>query len=100
VTRGLSAGSIRVPTVCTAKPCIRGLRFPVAWLLGLLTAGETREKILVDYLYLEAGDTDAALRYAALLPEDETVAAPAFGRSQSAISLISTGRRAKRQPSF
>jgi uncharacterized protein (DUF433 family) len=61
------------PAVCTGKPCIRGLRFPVARLLGLLAAGETREKILVDYPYLEAEDIDAALRYAALLAEDETV---------------------------
>jgi uncharacterized protein (DUF433 family) len=61
------------PAVCTGKPCIRGLRFPVARLLGLLASGETREKILADYPYLEAEDIGAALRYAALLAEDETV---------------------------
>ena len=33
------------PKVCTGKPCIRGLRFPVARLLGLLAAGETRESM-------------------------------------------------------
>lgn len=61
------------PLVCTGKPCIRGLRFPVARLLGLLAAGETREAILESYPYLEAADIDAALRYAADLAEDETV---------------------------
>jgi uncharacterized protein (DUF433 family) len=61
------------PAVCTGKPCIRGLRFPVARLLGLLAAGETRETILSDYPYLEVEDIEAALRYAALLAEDETV---------------------------
>ncbi len=61
------------PAICTGKPCIRGLRFPVARLLGLLAAGETREKILADYPYLEPGDIDQALRYAAMLAEDETV---------------------------
>ena len=61
------------PTVCTGKPCIRGLRFPVARLLGLLAAGETREQILAAYPYLEGEDIDEALRYAALLAEDETV---------------------------
>ena len=61
------------PGICTGKPCIRGLRFPVARLLGLLAAGETREKILTAYPYLEAADIDEALRYAALLAEDETV---------------------------
>jgi uncharacterized protein (DUF433 family) len=61
------------PAICTGKPCIRGLRFPVARLLGLLAAGETREAILKAYPYLEAGDIDEALRYAAFLAEDETV---------------------------
>jgi uncharacterized protein (DUF433 family) len=61
------------PAVCTGKPCIRGLRYPVARLLGLLAAGETREDILRDYPYLEPGDIDEALKYAAFLSEDETV---------------------------
>jgi uncharacterized protein (DUF433 family) len=61
------------PAVCTGKPCIRGMRFPVARLLGLLAAGETREQILRAYPYLEPGDIDEALRYAAFLAEDETI---------------------------
>ena len=61
------------PRVCTGKPCIRGLRFPVARLLGLLAVGETCDQILAGYPYLEPEDIDEALRYAALLAEDETV---------------------------
>jgi uncharacterized protein (DUF433 family) len=61
------------PAICTGKPCIRGLRFPVARLLGLLAAGETREQILQAYPYLDAADIDEALRYAAFLAEDETI---------------------------
>lgn len=61
------------PAVCTGKPCIRGLRFPVARLLGLLAAGETRETILASYPYLEPEDIEAALLYAAFLAEDETL---------------------------
>ncbi len=61
------------PEVCTGKPCIRGLRFPVARLLGLLAAGETRETILKSYPYLETEDIAEALRYAAFLAEDETM---------------------------
>lgn len=61
------------PAVCTGKPCIRGLRFPVARLLGLLAAGESRDQILANYPYLEPEDIDEALRYAALLAEDETL---------------------------
>jgi uncharacterized protein (DUF433 family) len=61
------------PAVCTGKPCIRGLRFPVARLLGLLASGETREAILANYPYLESEDINEALRYAAFLAEDETL---------------------------
>jgi hypothetical protein len=32
--------------VCFGQPCIRGLRFPVSRLLGLLAAGESHESIL------------------------------------------------------
>ena len=61
------------PRVCTGKPCIRGLRFPVARLLGLLAAGETKDQIIAEYPYLEPADIDEALQYAACLAEDETV---------------------------
>lgn len=47
------------------KPCIRGLRFPVSDLLGLLAAGVSTEEVLADYPYLEAEDIPAALAYAA-----------------------------------
>jgi uncharacterized protein (DUF433 family) len=52
------------PAVCTGKPCIRGLRFPVSRLLGLLATGETTDTILRDYPYLEKGDIEEALQYA------------------------------------
>ncbi len=61
------------PDVCTGKPCIRDLRFPVSRLLGLLAAGQSREEILRAYPYLESADIDEALRYAASLAEDETI---------------------------
>jgi len=61
------------PAVATGKPCIRGLRFPVSRLLGLLAAGENKESILKAYPYLEPQDIDEALRYGAFLAEDETV---------------------------
>ena len=61
------------PNVCTGKPCIRNLRFPVSRLLGLLASGETKESILKVYPYLEEPDIEAALQYAASLAEEETV---------------------------
>ena len=61
------------PAICTGKPCIRGMRFPVARLLGLLASGQSGEAILQAYPYLEAEDIDQALQYAAQLADDETV---------------------------
>lgn len=55
------------PNVCTGKPCIRELRFPVSRLLGLLASGETKEAIIKAYAYLEAEDIEEALRFAAYL---------------------------------
>jgi uncharacterized protein (DUF433 family) len=53
------------PEQCGGRPCIRGLRVRVKDVLELLAAGASREEILVDYPYLEAGDITAALEYAA-----------------------------------
>jgi len=61
------------PGICTGKPCIRDLRFPVSRVLGLLAAGETKESILKAYPYLEPEDIDEALQYAAYLAEEETI---------------------------
>ena len=57
------------PEVCGGKPCVRGLRFPLSRLLGLLASGETPETILQAYPYLEAEDIQAALEYAVYLAE-------------------------------
>ncbi len=59
------------PEICGGKPTIRGLRFPVSRLLGLLASGETRESILQAYPYLEAEDIQEALNYAAFLADEQ-----------------------------
>ena len=61
------------PRICGGKPTIRGLRFPVSRLLGLLASGETRESILTAYPYLEPEDIQEALNYAALLADEQVV---------------------------
>ena len=61
------------PEVCGGKPCIRGLRFPVSRLLGLLASGETSETILKSYPYLEAEDIQEALAYAASLADEQVI---------------------------
>lgn len=52
------------PAVMGGKPCIRGLRVTVGTILGLLASGQSRERILQVYPYLEPQDTGAALAYA------------------------------------
>ncbi len=61
------------PKIFGGKPCIRGLRFPVSRLLGLLAAGQTQEEILAAYPYLEAEDIRAAIRYAAFLADEQVI---------------------------
>lgn len=61
------------PKIFGGKPCVRGLRFPVSRLLGLLAAGQTPEEILAAYPYLEAEDIRAAIRYAAFLADEQVV---------------------------
>ncbi|MEG3437853.1 DUF433 domain-containing protein [Pannus brasiliensis CCIBt3594] len=53
------------PDVCHGKPCIRGLRYPVEFLLELLNSGMTTEEILTDYEDLEREDIQAVLLSAA-----------------------------------
>jgi uncharacterized protein (DUF433 family) len=49
------------PEIMGCKPCIRGLRFPVSRLLGLLASELDEEGILTEYPYLERDDIRAAL---------------------------------------
>ena len=46
-------------------PCIRGLRIPVATVLGMLADGMTPEEIVAELPPLNRDDINAALRYAA-----------------------------------
>jgi uncharacterized protein (DUF433 family) len=46
-------------------PCIRGLRIPVATVVGMVADGMTEAEILAAYPDLEPDDLSAALRYAA-----------------------------------
>ncbi len=53
------------PAKMRGVPCIRGLRIPVATVLGQLAAGRTVDQILADFPDLEAQDITASLEYAA-----------------------------------
>jgi uncharacterized protein (DUF433 family) len=60
--------------VCHGKPCISGLRYPVAMLLELMSSGMTHDEILADYEDLERDDLLAALAYAARLSDAKRIA--------------------------
>jgi uncharacterized protein (DUF433 family) len=55
------------PHICHGKPCIRGLRYPVEWLLELLSSGMSDTQILADYPDLEREDLLAACAFGARL---------------------------------
>jgi len=46
-------------------PCIRGLRIPVATVVGMVADGLSPDEIVADYPDLEPADVSEALRYAA-----------------------------------
>ncbi len=61
------------PNICGGKPIIRGLRFPVSRLLGLLAAGEITDSILKSYPYLEKEDIIEVLQYAAFIADEQVI---------------------------
>jgi uncharacterized protein (DUF433 family) len=62
------------PDIMGGKPCIRGMRFTVGTVLGLLASGHSEAQILAEYPYLEPEDIRAALTYATWRVEEREVA--------------------------
>lgn len=54
------------PEICHGKPCIRGLRYPVATILEYIAGGDTIEDILAEFPDLEQDDIQACLAFAVL----------------------------------
>lgn len=61
------------PDICHGKPCIRGLRYPVEFILELLSSGMTFGEILEDYDDLEQEDILAVLLFAARLSQVKSI---------------------------
>lgn len=61
------------PDICHGKPCIRGLRYPVEFVLELLSSGMTQEDILADYEDMEAEDLRAAMAWGARLARTKRI---------------------------
>ena len=53
------------PNQMGGVPCIRGLRIPVATVVGMVAEGISENDILLSYPDLQAEDIREALRYAA-----------------------------------
>ncbi len=54
-------------------PCVRGLRIPVATVLGLLADGMSEAEVLEAYPDLEPEDIKQCLRFAAYLTNEREV---------------------------
>jgi len=52
------------PAIFGGKPVIRGMRVAVEHVLGMLAAGDTPERLLQEYPFLEPADIHACLAYA------------------------------------
>jgi uncharacterized protein (DUF433 family) len=59
------------PAICTGKPCIRGIRFPVTTLLGYLAGGMSQEDLIKEFPFLEKADILEALAFAALSMDEQ-----------------------------
>lgn len=53
------------PEVLGGKPCIRGTRISVDFLLDLFASGASRDEILKAYPHLQTEDVEEAMRFAA-----------------------------------
>jgi uncharacterized protein (DUF433 family) len=63
------------PDKCFGKPCIRGIRMPVATLLGYMGGGLSIRQILKEWPDLEEEDVRQALSYSALEAEERFIPA-------------------------
>lgn len=67
------------PNQMGGVPCLRGLRIPVATIVGLVAEGQSEKQILNAYPDLEAADIHEALHFAAEAVR-ERVLPPASGQ--------------------
>ena len=61
------------PGVLSGKPCIKGTRISVEFVLELAASGASRDDILRAYPHLSAEDVEEAMRYAVHFLENEVL---------------------------
>ena len=54
-------------------PCIRGLRIPVATVIGMIADGMTEAEILAAYPDLQAADIKESIRFAAQAVQEQEI---------------------------
>jgi len=64
------------PNVCFGKPCIRGTRIWVSFLLDLIANGMSIEETLSEYPQLDEDDIRAAIAYGAEMARERYVEIP------------------------
>ena len=67
------------PEVMGGRACIRDVRVTVSLIVNLVATGMTAEEIIEAHPYLEPGDIQQALQYAAWLAEEPVVTQPPTG---------------------
>lgn len=61
------------PRICHGKPCIRGLRYPIEFILEMLIGPTTQNDFLRDYPDLEEDDLKAAFAFAAKMSRTKSI---------------------------
>ena len=64
------------PEICFGKACIRGMRMPVASVLGYLGSGMSIKEVLKTWPELEVDDIYQALAYASWAMEESVLPFP------------------------
>ena len=72
----LLARIVRVPGVCGGAPVVRGMRWPVEVVLGMLASGDPWDFLLAEFPELEEADFRACILYAARLASFRSVDLP------------------------
>lgn len=61
------------PAILGGKPCIKGTRLSVEFILELIASGATRDDVVRAYPQLAADDVEQAVRYAAQFLRNEVI---------------------------
>lgn len=61
------------PAVLGGKPCVKGTRLSVEFILELIASGASRDALVEAYPQLTADDIEQAVRYAAQFLKNEVI---------------------------